>query len=105
MYDVKEIQRLYEEYGSTGVFGSALGNTYIEWAQKNTDPLLTSSMKTLDPQKRQKIYEQLNTISHNNAIYIFTTQPDGLQVQNSNVQGWFYNSVRPGQDFYYLSKK
>ncbi len=92
-------------YGSTGVFGSALGNAYVKWAQKHTDPLLTESMKTLDPQKRQEIYEQLNTISHDNAIYIFTTQPDGLQVQRSDVQGWFYNSVRPGQDFYYLSKK
>ena len=92
-------------YSSTGAFGVPMGSTFVKWARENIDPLLNESMATINPQKRQKIYERLNVIAHNNALYIFTTQPDGLQVMSSDIHGWFYNSVRPGQDFYPLWKK
>ena len=91
-------------YSSTGAYGSTLGAAYVKWAKVHMDPLVNASMKTTDPQKRAAIYEKLNVLAYKNALFLWLDQPYAVHVQRSWVKGWYYNAMRPGVDFYSLSK-
>ncbi len=91
-------------YSSTGAYGSTLGAAYVKWAKVHMDPLVNASMKTTDPQKRAAIYEKLNVLAYDNALFLWLDQPYAVHVQRSWVKGWYYNAMRPGVDFYSLSK-
>ncbi len=91
-------------YGSNGAYGSTLGKNYIAWAKKNMDGLINESMKTTDPEKRAAIYKELNVKAYDIAYGIWTDQPLGHHVQRNDLKGWYYNAMRPGIDFYSLSK-
>ena len=91
-------------YDSKGAYGATLGANYVKWAKVHMDPLISASMKTTNPQKRAAIFEKLNRLSYQNALFIWTDQPYVVHVQRSWIKGWYYNAMRPGIDFYSLSK-
>ncbi len=91
-------------YSSKGAYGSTLGEAYVEWAKTNMDPLVNESMKTADPVKRAQIYKELNVKAYDNALFLWLDQPLGHHVQRNDVKGWYFNAMRPGVDFYSLSK-
>ncbi|HEU23831.1 MAG TPA: ABC transporter substrate-binding protein, partial [Mesoaciditoga lauensis] len=91
-------------FASTGAYGSALGQSFIDFAQKNLDPLVNDLITNVVPSQRAKIAEKLSMISYENALYIWTDQPYAYHVERTWVKGWYYNAMRPGIDFYSLSK-
>ncbi len=91
-------------YSSNGAYGSTLGRDYTKWAKKYMDDLLVKSMKTVNATQRKKIYDEMNILAHDNAIYMFLDQPLVVHVQRSDLKGWYYNPMRPGVDFYSLYK-
>ncbi|MGC8638080.1 MAG: ABC transporter substrate-binding protein [Athalassotoga sp.] len=91
-------------FASTGAYGSALGQSFIDFAQKNLDPLVNDLITNVVPSQRAKIAEKLSMLSYENALYIWTDQPYAYHVERTWVKGWYYNAMRPGIDFYSLSK-
>ena len=91
-------------YASTGAEGSLLGKNYVKWAKTHMDPLINASMKTTNLKKRAAIYEKLNVLAYKNALFLWLDQPYGIHVQRTWVKGWYFNPMRPGVDFYSLSK-
>ena len=91
-------------YSSKGAEGSLLGVNYVKWAKTHMDPLINASMKTTDSKKRAAIYEKLNVLAYDNALFLWLDQPYGIHVQHSWIKGWYFNPMRPGVDFYSLSK-
>ena len=91
-------------YSSIGAWGSAMGKNYLKFAKKEIDPLLVKSMNTVDPKERAKIYKQMNVTTHDNAVFIWITEPYGIEVQRSWVKGYYFNPMMHTVDFYYLSK-
>ncbi len=91
-------------YSSSGTDGGFLGQNYTKWAKQYMDPLIVKSMETVDPTERSKLYEQMNTLAYDNALYIWIDQPLGVEVQRSWLKGWYYNPMNPGPYFYTLSK-
>ncbi len=91
-------------YSSVGAWGSAMGKNYIKFAKKEMDPLLFESMKTTIPEKRAKLYEKMNTLAYENAIFIWMAEPYGIEVQRSWVKGYYFNPMMHTVDFYHLSK-
>ncbi len=91
-------------YSSAGAYGASIGASYTKWAKVHMDPLVNASMKTAVPQKRAAIFEKLNVLAHNEALYLWLSQPFVVHVQRTWVKGWYYNAMRPGIDFYSLSK-
>ncbi len=91
-------------YSSKGAYGGTLGEAYVEWAKSNMDPLLSEIFKTTDRGKLSEIYQKMNELVYENALYIWTAQPLAVHVQRSDVKGWYYNPARFGVDFYTLSK-
>ncbi|BBJ27957.1 ABC transporter substrate-binding protein [Athalassotoga saccharophila] len=91
-------------FASTGAYGSALGQNFIDFAQKNLDPLVNDLITNVVPSQRAAIAQKLSMLSYENALYIWTDQPYAYEVQRTWVKGWYYNAMRPGIDFYSLSK-
>ncbi len=91
-------------YSSNGAYGATLGASYTSWAKVHMDPLVNSLMITVDPAKRAEIAKQIAILDHENALYIWTDQPYGYWVERTWIKGWYWNAMRPGIDFYSLSK-
>jgi len=90
--------------GSKGDYSSYFGEVYKEFAEKNVDPLTEKALKETDHVKREEIYKELLKIAHDQAISLYIYQPIGHHVERAWVKGWYYNPIRPGIDFYSLSK-
>jgi len=93
-------------YASTGAYSGNFGQNYTDFAQKNIDPLISSLINTAQTSKRADISKQLTQLDHDNALYIWTDQPEGFWVARSWVKGWYYNAeiAEMGPYFYVLSK-
>ncbi len=91
-------------YSSSGAYGATLGASYTAWAKTHMDPLVNSLMTTVDPAQRAQIAKKIAEVDHENALYIWTDQPEGYWVERTWVKGWYWNAMRPGIDFYSLSK-
>lgn len=90
--------------GSKGDYSSMFGEAYRKFARENVDPLLEKALKETDLEKRAALYKELTQIAHDQAISLYVYQPIGHHVERTWVQGWYYNPIRPGVDFYSLSK-
>ena len=90
--------------GSTGAYSASFGKAYTEFAKKNVDPLIKQAIKETDPKKRAALYKKLVKIAHDYAISLYLYQNIVFHVERTWVKGWYYNAIRPGQDFYTLSK-
>ncbi|MDW8110103.1 MAG: ABC transporter substrate-binding protein [Candidatus Bipolaricaulota bacterium] len=71
----------------------------------NYDDLILQAARELDPTKRQQLYYQLQQRAYEDAIDIFLVDAVGRSWQRTWVDGWMYNPMWPGQNFYLLSKK
>jgi len=93
---------------STGFFGSALGKNFISFAQKNLDPLVNELITDVVPSQRVQIAQKLSKLSYENALFIWTDQPDAIWVERTWVKGWYWNAATMSGGgyiyFYSLSK-
>ncbi|MBI1742281.1 ABC transporter substrate-binding protein [Candidatus Acetothermia bacterium] len=69
------------------------------------DDEMASAIKTFDDAKRQQVYNQLQQQAYEDAIAIFMVQPLGRHYQRRWVDGYYYNPIWPGRNFYVMSKK
>ena len=105
MADYPDPHNWVPTYMSTyGAFAGYFGEPYLKFAKENVDPLCDKAIKSGDPEERAEIYKQLIKIAHDQAISLYLYQPIGHHVERTWVQGWYYNPMRPGVDFYSLSK-
>lgn len=90
---------------SDGTFMGYQGEALINLAKEKFDPLIDKGITELNPDKRKEIYYELQKLAHDYAIDIFPVQATGVHVERTWVKGWYHNPIRPGVDFYSLSKE
>ncbi len=71
----------------------------------NYDDLIMQAARELDTAKRQQLYYQLQQKAYEDAIDVFLVDAVGRSWQRTWVNGWMYNPMWPGQNFYTLSKR
>ncbi|PMP79199.1 MAG: ABC transporter substrate-binding protein [Mesoaciditoga sp.] len=92
-------------YASNGTYSGSLGQNYISFAQKTMDPLVNALINTVNTKQRIEIAKKLSELDHENALYIWTNQPDEYFVERTWVKGWYWNAMEAGVvNFYALSK-
>lgn len=89
---------------STGAYGSTQGDYFVQMARKDFDPLIDETINNVDPAVRRAAFFKLQELAYERAIDIFLVEPYGNHVERTWVKGWYFNPVRPGEDFYILSK-
>jgi peptide/nickel transport system substrate-binding protein len=67
------------------------------------DDLIQQGITTLDPTKRQEIYNQLQKLAYDDAIAIFLDQTLGRHYERTWVGGYYYNPLHP-LDLYAIYK-
>jgi peptide/nickel transport system substrate-binding protein len=79
--------------------------TYSEYLGIGTkyDQLIQQGISTLDPTKRQGIYDQLQKLAYDDALAIFLDQALGRHYERNWVGGYYYNPLHP-LDLYPLYK-
>ena len=99
---------IYTFYHSRGDYGKYYGKPYKVFAQKpqaffggkSLDEVIEEAAEELNPEKRQKLYEEIQLFAFDNALGIPIYQPVGIRVHRSWLKGWYYNPIRPGDDYY-----
>ena len=84
---------------SQGTYGLEMG------LDGRYDALIDRAVDELDPQKRQELYYQLQQMAYDDAVVVFTEQPLGRHYQRDWVNGYYYNPIWPGRNFYAMSKQ
>lgn len=69
------------------------------------DALVEQAVAEFDPAKRQALYYQLQQLAYDDAIAIFVEQRLGRQYMRTWVDGYYFNPIWPGRNFYAMSKK
>ncbi len=77
--------------------------------QGQLDTLITQAVQETDKTKRVQLYGQLQNMTYENALDLFTTQSQVRQYEQMWVNGFYYNPIYPpssgaGLYFYALSK-
>lgn len=95
--------------GSTGTYSGYYGEAYREWAREFIDPLIDAGLKSVIPEERAAIYEEITQIAHDDAVALYLYQPIGVHVQRDWVKCWYYNAMisglPEGADFYSIYKE
>ncbi len=68
------------------------------------DALIAKGVSTVDPQERRAAYYELQRLAYENAVDIFLVDRTQQEVMRDWVKGFVWNPIRPGRDFYTLSK-
>ena len=70
------------------------------------DELISRGLKTIDPEDRLPIYEELQNLAYEDAITIFLYQPTRRRYFQDWVKGWYFNPLHPEpySSIYALSK-
>ena len=68
------------------------------------DDLIDRAARETDPEKRRELYYELQRRAYEDAIDIFLVDPYGRHWERTWVNGWLYNPMWPGTNFYLLSK-
>jgi len=71
----------------------------------NYDDLIMEAMRETDPAKRRELYYELQLRAYEDAIDIFLIDALGRHWERTWVDGWLYNPMWPGTNFYLLSKR
>jgi peptide/nickel transport system substrate-binding protein len=66
--------------------------------------LLSQAVTETDPDARHAIYQQVNQIQYDNPSGILLATATGRRYEQRWVNGWFYNPIYSGTNFYTLSK-
>lgn len=85
-------------YSRTQHFPKELADKY--------DEMISRGLKSVDPEDRQPIYEELQNLAYEDAITIFLYQPTRRRYFQSWVEGWYFNPLHPEPyaNIYALSK-
>jgi peptide/nickel transport system substrate-binding protein len=88
-----------------GLAGHEQPGTYSAYLGIGTkyDQPIQQGISTLDPTKRQEIYNQLQKLAYDDAIAIFLDQALGRHYERTWVGGYYYNPLHP-LDLYPLYK-
>ena len=103
---------IFTYYDSKGVYGNRQGKDFREFVStprdelggKSLDQLIEEAAKIADPAKRKELYVKIQEFAMKYALGAPLYQGMGFRVQRSWVKGWYYNPMRPGNDFYSLYK-
>ena len=68
------------------------------------DELIMQGVSETDPEKRREIYYELQRRAYEDAIDIFLVDARDRRWQRTWVNGWLYNPMWPGDNYYVLSK-
>jgi peptide/nickel transport system substrate-binding protein len=92
---------MYAYMSSNGTYGKFMGYNNPE-----VDKLLTDGIQTVDPRKRDKIYEKLQKIWHDDALGIALYQSVELFAYRNDVHGYVLNPIYSSayEFFYRLAK-
>ncbi len=71
----------------------------------NYDELIERAARETDPERRRQLYHELQRRAYEDAIDIFLVDAYGRHWERSWVNGWLYNPMWPGTNFYLLSKE
>ncbi len=69
------------------------------------DNKIDAAVRTYDNTKRQALYTELQEQAYDDAIAIFLVQQLGRHYQRRWVDGYYFNPIWPGRNFYVMSKK
>jgi len=89
---------------SDGTFGRLMGENYQDWAKENTDSLVKEGINTVNRDKREEIYKEIQKKAIENATVLWIYQPTGINVRRSSIKGWYSNPTRSVIDIYPLDK-
>jgi peptide/nickel transport system substrate-binding protein len=81
--------------------------TYSEFLSMGTkyDADISAAVKTYDNAKRQEFYNKIQQGAYDDALVIFLVQQLGRHYQRRWVDGYYFNPIWPGRNFYVMSKK
>lgn len=81
------------------------GENYKEWARESgLDALINKGISTVDKQKREKIYQEIQQIASDKAVEIWIDQPVGVHLERKYLEGYYPNPMSPGIYFYMYDK-
>ena len=67
--------------------------------------LINQGVSETDSAKRAEIYKQVNQLYYDNAPGILLATATGRRYEQRWVQGWFYNPIYSGMNYYIISKQ
>ncbi len=74
------------------------------FANKQFDALIEKAVTETDVKKRAELYKQIQNLSYEEAMQIYTVHPTGLWAHTKEVKGFYDNPVFMGVYFYPLYK-
>ena len=103
---------IFTYYHSAGVYSGRQGENFRKFIStphpdlggRSLDELIEEAIAKTDPAERQALYEEIQRFAMKHALGMPLYQPLGVRVQRSWVKGWYYNPMRPGDDYYVLWK-
>lgn len=104
---------IFTYYHSAGVYAGRQGENFKKFVStphpelggKSLDELIIQAVGESDPAKRQMLYEKIQKFTMKYALGAPLYQGIGFRVQRSWIKGWYYNMMRPGDDYYILYKE
>ncbi len=104
---------IFTYYHSAGVYSARQGINFRRFVStphpdlggKSLDELIEKAALETDPAKRADLYIKVQKFAMKYALGAPLYQGMGYRVQRSWVKGWYYNPMRPGDDYYILYKE
>jgi peptide/nickel transport system substrate-binding protein len=100
--DIHDPHNWYPTY-TVGTYGAR--QSLPEDLKSQFQDLLNQGVSETDPAKRAEIYKQVNQIFYDNAPGILLATATTRRYEQPWVQGYFYNPIYSGLNFYTLSKQ
>jgi peptide/nickel transport system substrate-binding protein len=88
---------------SAGYFSAAIN--IPEELQKQLDDLVLKGVQTTDQAERAKIYGEMQDLSYENALYVWTASALGRRYEPTWIHGWYFNPAYWSTYYYALEKK
>lgn len=71
---------------------------------KKFDELIGKAVASTNPDERAKLYQQLQTLAHDDAVSVYLEQPAARHWEQSWLKGYYFNPIYPGFYYYVFSK-
>jgi hypothetical protein len=92
------------QYGQSGLkqippYGDPalnINNAYV-------DALIEAGLTTPDGAERERIYDELQNIYHEECLSVFLCQPIHRHFERDGVHGWYYNRIGCGDYLYFYT--
>lgn len=90
---------------SEGYYGGQRGENYEKWAKDSgMNALIEKGIRTVDSEKRRKIYEKIQKTAVDQAVDIWLDQVVGVHLERKYLEGYYPNPMRPSVYFYMYDK-